>query len=231
MQTNHARFYRFAFAGLSLFVWAILTTLDAAWQVIFRFGTFQKIDAVYPFTFGAIILTFVLAYVFTRSLLSAVTLPFAFIGLYEIVWHFIPGSGPFPSALGVVYIFSWVAVGCSSIQRWRLDAVGTLMIAIEVALFGIWYAAGFRSEFSLLLNIATKVLMALVFLRLLQVGTERATNQPSNRNPELGSYGTEIRALDRIGDSRFSCKTNISFFAIQRIAFDLGHAIKEHIML
>ena len=159
--------------------------------MIFRIGTFQKINGVYPFTFAAVILTLGLTYVFTRSILTAVTLPFAFIGLYEIVWHFIPGSGPFPSALGVAYIFSWFAVGCSSMQQWRLDATGTAMIAVEVVLFDIWYVDGFVSEFVFSLNVTTKVLMALVFLRLLQVGNDRTTKQQSKHSQLLGSLRKE----------------------------------------
>ncbi|MCL4519833.1 MAG: hypothetical protein M1587_11630 [Thaumarchaeota archaeon] len=47
------------------------------------------------------------------------------------------------------------------------------MICVEAFLFGGWYEAGFLSTLSIPLNIITKVLMALIFIRVLQVGTAK----------------------------------------------------------
>jgi hypothetical protein len=147
--------------------------MNAAWQPILRIAAFQGTGPVYPFTFGAITLSFLLAYRFTRSLLTSLTLPFAFVGLYEILWHLIPNSGASLNTPGLIYCLSWLAVGCFSVRQWRLDLSSILMIVTEVVLFGVWYSVGFLSPLSVPLNIITKVLMALVFIRLLQVGSRK----------------------------------------------------------
>ena len=170
---KHERTSRYAFAGLALTTWASFGTLDSAWQVIVRVGTFQKINAVYPFTFGAILASVTLAYFYTRSLITSLTFPFAFIGLYEIAWHVIPGSGQFPNIHGITYILSWILVGCVSIRDWRLDKLASFAVLAEMGLFAIWFVVGFGSEYSLLLNIVTKILMALIFIEVLRAGARR----------------------------------------------------------
>ena len=161
-----------------------MTTLNNAWVVIFRIGTFQNANSIYPFTFGAIIVTLFAGYMLTRSRLTTFTLPFAFLGLYEILWHIIPNSGPFMNAVGLLYCLSWVALGCESISQWSLDRFAILMICTEAFLFGAWYDVGFLSPLSIPLNIVTKVLMALVFIRMLQVGTVKQMKD-AVKNQEL----------------------------------------------
>ncbi|MDG6908051.1 MAG: hypothetical protein JRN20_19965 [Nitrososphaerota archaeon] len=171
MGKSHRRKCVFA---LTLFLmWAAMTTLNNAWSVIFRIGTFQDANSIYPFTFGAIIVTIITAYIMTRSSLTAISLPFAFTGLYELLWHLIPGSGEPMNTLGLGFCISWFAFGCVSISQWSLDRFAILMICVEAFLFGAWYEAGFISTLSIPLNIITKVLMALIFIRVLQVGTAK----------------------------------------------------------
>ncbi len=179
---SHRR--KYIFALILFLVWAAMTTLNNAWAVIFRIGTFQDANSIYPFTFGAIIVTLLAGYMLTRSLLTTVTLPFAFLGLYEILWHVIPNSGPFMNTAGLLYCLSWVALGCASITQWSLDRFAILMICIEAFLFGVWFEVGFLSPLSIPLNIVTKVLMALIFIWALQVGTAKQMKD-AVKNPEL----------------------------------------------
>ena len=85
---------------------------------------------------------------------------------------------------GLGFCISWFAVGCVSMSKWSFDRFGILMICVEAFLFGAWFEVGFLSPLSIPLNIVTKVLMALIFIRVLQVGGAKQMKD-TVKNPEL----------------------------------------------
>lgn len=140
-------------------------------NIFIQIFTLDSPSPIFPFTIAVAFLTFAVALISSRSLTYSLSLPFAFLGLYELFWHVIPGSSPI-DPLGIGVVLSWAMIGFASIKKWKADGLTFSLIALELLCFGLWYLIGFSetSAYSVVMNIVTKVLLGAIFIQIFYHG-------------------------------------------------------------
>ncbi|MGI0084730.1 MAG: hypothetical protein ACREBQ_06575, partial [Nitrososphaerales archaeon] len=168
--------YLFALGTLTLalilsYIDNLMMPLVNIFYEIFQMFTHGTGFSVFPFTIMTSFLTFLVALKISRSLLYALTLPFAFLGLFEEFWHFIPGSSPMP-LIGSAVVLAWGSVGFTSARKWKFNTPALALILADLLAFAIWYYVGFSETTlaSIALNIITKQLLAAIFIQLFYEG-------------------------------------------------------------
>src|SRR5579863_4126787 len=134
-------------------------------NIFVQIFTLDSPSPIFPFTIALAFLTFAVALISSRSLTFSLSLPFAFLGLYELFWHAIPGSSPI-DPLGIGVVLSWAMVGFVSVRKWKADDLTFALITLELLCFGLWFLNGFSetAPYSVALNIVTKVLLGAIFI-------------------------------------------------------------------
>lgn len=194
--------------SLSIFIptiaiWAVIDIPPYPWfggqsvlYTMIQWSTLGLLDGtsnpIFPFTLATAIVSFLLALAWLseaglgkiRSLLLAISFPFAFTSSFELVWQnafLIVRPGPFKGTLLADVLFgSWLLLGLSTIGYWQITRKFYIALISLMAGFGGWFAAGYPQIFipselwlAFPLNIATKILFASVFLVLLYDGTSK----------------------------------------------------------
>lgn len=127
-------------------------------------------SSIFPVTLLFSIASLILGWKFTKSFWLGLSVPFSFVGIFELAWHVIPNTPQF-DLVGFVYVLSWILVGFATFRRWKIDKVALGILAIEVILFVAWYWVGFSYGIeSITLNQLTKAVLAILFIKLLHNG-------------------------------------------------------------
>ncbi len=149
-------------------------------NIFFQIFTFERPSPVFPFTIIISFISFAVALICSRNVLYSLTLPFAFLGLYELLWHAIPNTPPI-DILGVAVVLSWASVGFVSAKKWRINNLTIALIGLEIIFFALWYLIGFSYSTidSVVLNTFSKVLLAVIFM---QVFYEGANPRPTHHS-------------------------------------------------
>ncbi len=170
-----------------------------SWSTI---GLVQGTDnSVFPFTLGSAIISFIFAFSrlnrvrLTRMwrFLLASSFPFAFTGAFEFIYRnsflLVRPEAFGASPLEEVLSLSWIFLGISTVHYWRAGRFFYPVFASLIVCFGIWLVVGYPQIYDTTgvylwyafpLNVATKILFALLFIVLLYEGT---------LNPPTGGAG------------------------------------------
>ncbi len=175
MRTQYA--YLIVTLSVALFLSYIDHLIFPLINIFFQIFTLDSPSPVFPFTIATSFLTFVIALIRSRSVLYALTLPFAFLGLYELLWHVIPNN-PGIDILGVGVVLSWASVGFVSVMKWRATNLTIALVTVEFVAFAIWYVVGFSETAidSVVLNVFSKVLIGVIFMQVFYAGFRKTAN-------------------------------------------------------
>jgi hypothetical protein len=171
---------------------------------MFETGTIDLLqeNVIFPITYSVAIFVFIFSFMRFRkimrlpaSLLMAITVPFGFASLFELVWssaYLITGGWKF---LGLWYLALciWFVFGLTSIRYWRVSRSFWLVIGLFVVAWIAWVLLGYPQitgyhtngsitlfNIALIMNILAKILSGMVFFTLIYDGTKRKKTQRSN---------------------------------------------------
>jgi hypothetical protein len=184
-----------------VFAWVVWIVFDFVLYpslpiAMFEAGTVNlgSANIIFPFTYGIAIFSLAFAlYRFSRimswwkAVPFAVSVPFAFTALFELVWsnaYYITGGWRWEPlwylALGI-----WLLLGFSSIRYWKFTSKSMMVLTALVICWTVWIAIGYPQItgyhtlgvsteylYAFNLNVTTKVLSGLLFIVLIHDGTK-----------------------------------------------------------
>jgi hypothetical protein len=168
--------------------------------MIFNWGTtgIFATNSIFPLTYGAAVFTLIFSFVrfrknvklgWIKSLLFALTTPFAFTSTFEGVYQnvaYVARPGMLHINMpGELLLASWVLLGFGSAFFWKLSRKFWVLLMLDAAGFLIWVLIGYPqiyevnslTVFALVLNLETKLTFALTFLVLISEGTRTEQNR------------------------------------------------------
>jgi hypothetical protein len=156
-------------------------------------------NSIFPLTYSLAVFSFIFFLLrfrknlnlgWKRSILLSATIPFGFAAFFETVYQEVfavvrPKDFHIPLS-GQLLLASWIILGLSTLQYWRITRKFYAVITVDVVLFLIWmgigypqiYETGPNTVYALILNILTKFTFALTFAVLIYEGTKRKNWEP-----------------------------------------------------
>ncbi len=191
-------FYAFTYSLWIVFDFIIFPILPIS---MFEAGTtelFQQ-NVIFPITYGVGLFLLIFSILrFSRvmrllySALFAITVPFAFVSLFELIWsnaYLITGGW---KLLDYWYaaLCVWFVFGLTSIRFWKVTTKFWIVFFLFIASWIVWIVFGYPQitgyntdgsallyDFSVAMNSVTKVLSGAIFAILIYDGTRKATRE------------------------------------------------------
>lgn len=175
--------------AVTLPIWVVVNVAYGTIPLVANwvFAPVEGGNAALPVSLFWAVATLALSFLWLRAstvvrILLAMTTPFAFLSVFEIVYqHLFLLARPslFKTDLpGEIILASWILLGFTTISHWKLSKISLVILVTLTGTFALWSLVGYPQIYegnglfaeAFAFNAASKSLTALLFLSLLWEG-------------------------------------------------------------